>query len=198
MPMRSLISCLLVVMLIPEGTEGADRISVIVPPAGQECAEELAGSLASSCNRGDFVAFMDHFTPAQERRVRSRMEDLFIKHQPQMEILKVTLLSEEENTITFGVRYAWHDRSKPEEVFASKVVARKVNGLWKLDGEAVKSVERSASNSGYTDAGQGDALPAVWNPFNPPANQIDPALEHLRGDIGIRPGLGCANGRCGR
>ena len=43
-----------------------------------------------------------------------------------------------------------------------------------------------------------NVIPAAWNPFNPPANRINPALEHLRGDIGIQPGLGCANGRCGR
>jgi hypothetical protein len=179
-------------------SHGSDRITVVVPPARQESAEELVGSLASACNRGDFMAFMGHFTPTHGRRIRGRMEDLFVLHQPKMGIHKVTLLSEADDRITFAVRYAWHDKEKPEEVFASKVIARKVDGQWKLDGESVKSVNRTASESQYAEPARGGVVPAAWNPFDPPANQINPALEHLRGDIGIQPGLGCANGRCGR
>ncbi len=180
------------------GTAASDRITVIAPPASQESAEELVGSLASACNRGDFVAFMGHFTPTHGRRIRGRMEDVFVLHQPKMDIRQVTLLSEADDRITFAVRYAWHDKEKPEEVFASKVIARKVDGQWKLDGETVKSVNRTASESQYVEpAGEG-VIAAAWNPFDPPANQINPGLEHLRGDIGIQPGLGCANGRCGR
>lgn len=175
----------------------ADRITVIVPPANQEAAEELASSLASACNRGDFTAFMGHFTPSHARRIRGRMEDIFVQHQPKMDIRQVTLLSEAEDRITFGVRYAWHDKDSPEEVFASKVVAKKVEGYWKLDGEALKSVSRTASESQYAEPAGANVVPAAWNPFNPPADRINPALEHLRGDIGIQPGLGCANGRCG-
>jgi hypothetical protein len=177
--------------------EASDRVAVVVPHASQESAEELVDSLASACNRGDFVSFMGHFTPTHGRRIRRRMEDLFVLHQPKMDIRQVTLLSEAEDKITFAVRYAWHDKEKPEEVFASKIVARKVDGHWKLDGEIVKGVTRTASESKYAEAAGGVVVPAAWNPFDPPAKQINPALEHLRGDIGIQPGLGCANGRCG-
>jgi len=192
--------CLVVLALLFAGTHSSnasDRITVIVPPPNQEAAEELAGSLASACNRGDFVAFMGHFTPTHSRRIRGRMEDVFVVHQPKMDIRQVTLLSEADDRITFAVRYAWHDKEKPEEVFASKVVARKVDGEWKLDGETVKSVNRTASESQYAEQAGANVVPAVWDPFNPPADRINPALEHLRGDIGIQPGLGCANGRCG-
>lgn len=175
----------------------AERLKVTGPPAGQDNAERLVGSLAAACNRGDFVDFMNHFTPAQDRRVRRWMEDVFIKHQPQMEIHGVTLLSEEEDRITFGVKYAWHDKGRPEEVLASKVTARKIEGRWKLDGEAVKSVTRTAAASNYgSEAADAQGMHANWDPLNPPARQISPDLEHLRGDIGIQPGRGCANGRC--
>jgi hypothetical protein len=172
------------------------RTSVVVPtpPVGQDAAEELVGSLAGACNRGDFVGFIGHFTPSHGARIRRRMEDIFVTHEPRMSIRQVTLLSESENRLTFGVRYAWHPKEKSEEVFASKVTARKVAGEWKLDGEQVKSVSRTAAESDYGNAG--DAAP--FNPFNPPADFIDPDLEHLRGDIGIRPGGGCDNGRCGQ
>ena len=197
--MNRLCRCLGVFALVSLGViEASDRITVIVPPASQEAAEELVGSLASACNRGDFIGFMGHFTPSHARRIRGRMEDIFVQHQPKMDIRQVTLLSESDDRITFGVRYAWHDKNSPEEVFASKVVARKVEGDWKLDGEALKSISRTVSESQYAEPAGANVVPAAWNPFNPPANRINPALEHLRGDIGIQPGLGCANGRCGR
>ena len=197
--MNRLCRCLGVFALVSLGViEASDRITVIVPPASQEAAEELVGSLASACNRGDFIGFMGHFTPSHARRIRGRMEDIFVQHQPKMDIRQVTLLSESDDRITFGVRYAWHDKNSPEEVFASKVVARKVAGDWKLDGEALKSISRTVSESQYAEPAGANVVPAAWNPFNPPANRINPALEHLRGDIGIQPGLGCANGRCGR
>jgi hypothetical protein len=113
-----------------------------------------------------------------------------------MDIRRVTLLSDSPEKITFGVEYAWHDRDKPEHVLASKVTARMVNGQWKLDGEVVKSSTLTVAESAAAEA---DGVPpAAWNPFAPPADLINPALEHLRGDVGIQPGRGCANGRCGR
>lgn len=188
--------CVALLFAVTQSSNAADRIKVIVPPAGQEAAEELASSLAAACNRGDFIGFMAHFTPTHARRIRGRMEDIFVQHQPRMDIRQVTLLSEAEDRITFGVRYAWHDRNSPEEVVASKVVARKVEGQWKLDSEALKAVCRTASESQYGEPVAGNVVPGAWDPFDPPADRIDPGLEHLRGDIGIQPGLGCANGRC--
>jgi len=193
--------CLVVLALLFTGTHSSnasDRIKVVVPPPNREAAEKLAGSLASACNRGDFIGFMGHFTPTHGKRIRGRMEDIFVMHQPKMDIRHVTLLSEADDRITFAVRYALHDKEQPEQVFASKVIARKVDGEWKLDGETVKSVNRTASESQYAEQAGANVVPAVWDPFNPPADRINPALEHLRGDIGIQPGLGCANGRCGR
>lgn len=188
----------LAIVLVAPCAEAADRLKVTAPPAGQDHAERLVGSLATACNSGDFVGFMGHFTPTHGRKIRGRMEDIFIKHQPQMEIRQVTLLSEEEDRIAFGVRYSWHDKGKPEEVVASKVTARRIDDQWKLDGETVKAVTRTASTSDYgADQVPENGWPAGWDPFNPPARLIDPNLEHLRGDIGITPGRGCANGRCG-
>jgi len=179
-------------------TRAEDRLTVVVPPAGQDSAEKLVGSLATACNRGDFIAFMDHFTATHGRRIRPRMEDIFIEHQPRMDIRQVILLSETDEQLTFGVRYAWHGRNQPEEVLSSKVSARLVDGQWKLDRELVRAVTRKGSESDSAAAAGGRVVPAAWNPFDPPAGLINPALDHLRGDIGIQPGRGCANGRCGR
>ena len=177
----------------------SDRLKVIAPRPGQECAENLAQSVASACNSGDFLTFIEHFTPAHRRRCRKNIEEMFINGHPKMDIQKVTLLSEGSDQITFAVKYAWHDRNEPERVYASKATARLLDGDWKLDGETVKSVTGAGAESGSGSETAGDSgLPQAWNPFNPPKHLVSPHLEHLRGDIGIRPGLGCANGRCGK
>ncbi len=177
----------------------SDRLKVIAPRPGQERAENLAQSVASACNAGDYLAFMDHFTPANRRRCRTIIEEMFINGHPRMDIHKVTLLSEDSDQLIFAVKYAWHDRDSRETVYASKVTARLISGDWKIDGETVKSVTGIGGATGNgTETADDSGLPLEWNPFNPPKHLISPNLEHLRGDIGIRSGLGCANGRCGK
>lgn len=195
MPRLHPIACLLLVLAGLSAARAADRLTVTAPPPAQDAADRLVRSLAVACNSGDFIGFMGHFTPSHGRRIRTRMEDLFVKHQPHMDIRQVTLLSHADDTITFGVKYAWHDQSQAEEVRASKVTARRIDGAWKLDAEILRSITRPGSGSESVTA-DADVLPANWNALDPPAHLIDPNLEHLRGDVGIRPGRGCANGRC--
>jgi hypothetical protein len=174
---------------------GGDRLKVTIPRAGQGDAETLAESLASACNRGDYLAFVDHFTPTHRKRCQ-HIEDMFITGEPRMDIKQITLLSEDSDRITFAVKYAWHDRQEPERLYASKVSARLVDGDWKLDGETVRTVMRT--DAGSRENASDSKPPATeWDPLNPPAHLIDRDLAHLRGDVGIRPGQGCANGRCG-
>lgn len=190
-----LIACLLVCNI----SIAADRLTVITPRSGQERAENLAQSVAAACNAGDYIAFIGHFTPAHRQRCRTSNEKMFINGHPLMEIRKVTLLSEESDQLIFAVKYAWHDRDSHEKVYASKVTARLIGNDWRIDGETVKFVTGVGSACGHTSESVGDSdLPQEWDPFSPPKHLISPNLEHLRGDIGIRPGLGCANGRCGK
>ncbi|MCX7415090.1 MAG: hypothetical protein NTY25_01170 [Planctomycetia bacterium] len=125
---------------------------------------------------------------------------LFIRHDFSMEILDVVLLSDGEDTIVFGVRYGVTLKSAPNQTFASKVTARNLDGTWKVDGEKVRSCLQESQSLSANPADQaldGGAVRPGWGPFNPPAHLIDPALESLRGHVGIQPGRGCANGRCG-
>jgi hypothetical protein len=199
------IACVFVITALawPHYCRASDRPTMTGPPAGQEAAKELVDSAASACNRKDFIGFMEHFTPKQKSALRRKMEDLFIKHELVMEIQDVVLLSEGEETIVFAVRYAWSPKTAPKQLLASRVMARKVDGEWKLDGEQVRSRSGSMpSKTNYADSrqfpfGGGGEVEMAWNPLDPPAHLIDPSLESLRGDIGIQPGRGCANGRCG-
>lgn len=190
--------CLAVLLAETQVTFATERLKVIVPPEGQDHAEKLAESLAFACNSGDFMGVMSHFTPSYREKIRGKMEDMFIKYQPKLEIRQVTLLSESEDKITFGVRYMWQNADEPEKILASKVTARRIDGQWKLDGEVVKSMEQKATESPYSKEEGRKVIPVAWDAFNPPVARTSPNLEHLRGDIGIQPGMGCANGQCRR
>lgn len=183
---------------------GSDRITMTGPRAGQEAATQLMASLASSCNSKDFLGFMDHFTPRQQAAIKRRMEDVFTTHDPEMTVDDIVLLADGEDRIVFGVRYGWGTKAGARRTMASRVTAKKVGGRWKVDSEQVKSQAPAKQSLYHQDAqpvrfefGGGGAVNANWDAFNPPAHLIDPAIEHLRGDIGIQPGRGCVGGRCG-
>ena len=184
----------------PSACGAVERIRMTGPSPGHSAARDLAEAVAAACNRKDFIGFMDHVTPRHQATIRRRMEDLFIRHDFSMEILDVVLLSDGEDTIVFGVRYGVTLKSAPNQTFASKVTARNLDGTWKVDGEKVRSCFQESQSLSANPADQaldGGAIRPGWGPFNPPAHLIDPALESLRGHVGIQPGRGCANGRCG-
>lgn len=180
-----------------------DRVAMVsMTPPSQEAAKRTVDSLASSCNDRNFVAFMNHFTPKQRSAIQKKMEDIFIRHDPEMHINDVILLSESDVSMAIGVRYDWSSRSRSNATtFASRVVLKKVSGEWKIDSEHVKSSTpksrpAAAGGQNFNFGGGGNVDLQNWDPYNPPAHLIDPSLECLRGDIGIRPGFGCANGGC--
>jgi hypothetical protein len=184
--------------------DSISRPRMIGLPEGQEAAQQLMASLANACNSRDFLAFIDHFTPRQQAAIKRRMEDVFTTHDPEMTVDDVVLLADGEDKIVFGVRYGWGTKAGAKRMMASRVTAKKVGGRWKVDSETVKS-QAPVSQSHYAEDAQpvrfefggGAAVNANWDAFNPPAHLIDPAIEHLRGDIGIQPGRGCVGGRCG-
>lgn len=183
-------------------SEPTGRLRMTAPPEGQEVAEQLMESLASACNSKDFIAFMGHFTAKQSAVVRRRLEDAFTVHDLAVDIKSVVLLSEGDEEIIFGVRYEWGPKAEPHHLVASRVTARKVDGKWKLDRERVKSLsvsDTSSSTSRRSECfgfGGGVEVAFVRDDVKPRADLIDPNQEHLRGDTGIRPGRGCADGRC--
>ena len=182
----------------------SDRINMTGPRAGQEAATQLMASLAGSCNSKDFLSFIDHFTPRQQAAIKRRMEDVFTTHDPEMTVDDVVLLADGDDKIVFGVRYGWGTKAGARRTMASRVTAKKVDGRWKVDSETVKSQGPANQSHASQDVqpvqfefGGGGAVNANWDAFNPPAHLIDPAIEHLRGDIGIQSGRGCVGGRCG-
>lgn len=133
------------------------------------------------------------------------MEDAFICHDLNMEVLEHFIISSDEESIVLGVRYKV-DRSGEGKVFHSKVVLKNLDGEWRIESEQVKKV-KAKDPPAQTFATGRNANPACpggrCNPPDPqaqwrypnPANGGEEAW--LPRDIGYRPGPSCANGQCG-
>lgn len=182
-----------------------ERPRMIPPPPEEEAVKDLLGTLSSACSERNFRRYMECFTPDKASTMRKSMEDAFICHDLNMEVLEHFIISSDEESIVLGVRYKI-DKSGEGMVFHSKVVLKNLGGEWKIDSEQVKKVKAKEQPAQISVAARNPAcpdgrcnLPAPQAPkvqwrFPNPANGGEEAW--LPSDIGYRPGPSCANGRC--
>lgn len=164
----------------------ADRIRLVGPSEGDRAAKELMQSLADTCNNGDFPGFMSHFTTSRAAAIRKQMRDVFSRHDIEMDIQEVAVLSESDTRVVFRVKYSWNQRAAPKRVIDSKVVAAKTKAGWKLNSEQVQHASVQNHPGQEFDLGGGGHV--ALNP-----NDIEYWLPR---DIGRIPG-GCVGGQCG-
>jgi hypothetical protein len=189
------------------------------PDPRKEIARSLVENLAGHCNSRDFVQFMDGFTERHAGKIRERVKDAFLADELRMDIDEVVLFSGNEQTMEFGVKYEISMDGCIDSV-TSVVTARLDGPAWKIDSEKVKKTSRrGGADSSLADspkprnkqiggvafepagprrAVQNNRVPANWDPMNPDPVLVDPHLRDMIGSgVGILPGSGCANGRCG-
>ena len=197
----------------------SERPRMTGPDPRKEIAKGLVDELASHFNARDYVQFMDGFTDRHAGRIRERVKVTFLADDLRMDVDEVVLFSGDEESMEFGIRYATSVDGSIN-LITSVVTARLDGSAWKIDSEKVKKTSRrGGADSTLADspkprnrqiggvafepAGPGRAIqnnrvPANWDPMNPDPNLIDPNLRDMIGSgIGILPGSGCANGRCG-
>jgi hypothetical protein len=174
--------------------------------AMRDCVQAVEDAI----NDEDLDAYVECFVSRLHKPLRHRVGMLFVRHEMAMEILDSHVLSSSEQDGEIAVKYRAMLSGRSSEVVAVLGMTKR-EGLWRINKETIHSAEvvRSAATADCGTAcgmrpfqfGGGQACGAVprnWDPFNPPADLIDPALEHLRGDVGILPGRGCSSGRCGQ
>ena len=203
------------VLCLADGDSLSDsgRIRMTGPDPRKEIARDLVGELASHCNSRDFVQFMDGFTERHAGKIRERAKDNFLADDLRMDIEDVVLFSGDEESMEFGVKYEISVDGTTRSI-TSIVTARLDGSTWKIDSEKVKKCSKrgglDSSMAGvpkprgrvgavaFEPAGRNNGVPANWDPMNPDPDLVDPNLRDMIGSgIGINPGSGCANGRCG-
>lgn len=166
--------------------EAAERVRMVGPSAGEEAAKSLMQSLAECCNKQDCDSFLTHFTPRKAASIRKTMRDLFVKHELEMEIQEISLVSDTDDRIVFNLKYGWHDRRAPMQVLDSKVVAVKTKDEWKIESETLQKAVCPRVPGQHFDLGPGGQV--VLNPADDDF--------WLPRDIAKKPG-GCVGGQCG-
>lgn len=189
--------------------EAAETRPVAVTRESTALRERLQ-AVEDAVNDENLDAYVECFVSRLRKPLRQRVGMLFVKHEMAMEILDSHVLGTSEKGGEIAVKYRAVLSGRSSEVVAVLGMTKE-DGVWRINKETIHSAE--VSRSGATaDCGTAcgmrpfqfgggqacGAVPRNWDPFNPPADLIDPALEHLRGDIGILPGRGCSSGRCGQ
>lgn len=182
----------LVVSLAPLALFGADRVG-LVDNAPQTELKDFLESAAGAFNSENIDAYEMCFSQSRRKDMRRKIAVLFASEQCSMELIEAHTVDINEDGAEAAVRYKiGNSRGSSEVVSIVKLVRE--SGRWAIDGETRVSGKQSvcsAQPSSQTQpAGNG------WNPYKPEKDKVSSGLQHLVGDIGVRPGMGCSGGRC--
>jgi len=180
------------VALLPASLMANERVSV-VNNSPQIGLKDALAAAAVAFDSEDVDAYEMCFKESRRKDMRRRAAVLFASEQCSMELIESHTVEMDEETAEAAVRYKIGNSRCSSEV-VSMVRLIKEDGRWVID----KEVKISAGPRSCGPVASASAAPAKgWDPFNPDKTKIPSGLHHLVGDIGIQPGMGCADGKCG-
>lgn len=199
--MRSLVfAC---VALLPSVALPSERVR-LVDNAPQTSIKDTLETVCRAFDAEDLDLYEGCFVSGKREQIRRRYAMIFVSERCSMQLLESHAISVGEDSAESAARYKICDTQGPREV-VSKVRFVKEGGKWLIDKETVVSNKASGeSRSMASHAPEPMAVPVRvdqrneqgWDPMKPDPEKISPHLRHLIGDIGIRPGTGCAGGNC--
>lgn len=185
--------------------EENSRPHMSVEASEDQAVKELLNKMSRFCTDRNFRGFIGCFTPNKASSIRKQMENAFICGTIDVDILDFFVISAEEDSMSFGVRYFLTEGESEKVMCCSKMVAKKLGDSWLIDSEDVRSRSRIApvNNSFVVNAKR----PAAAAPKRPPVPQAQAGWRHpnpanggeeawLPPDMLYMPGPSCANGNC--
>lgn len=182
----------------------SDRIAVVDNSAEMEVKDAISAAVRAFDSE-DVKSYEMCFKESRRPFVRKRAAFLFAEDKCSMEIVDMHVIEILDESASAAVKYRMSHSAQSHEILA-EINLTKEGGRWVIDRESVRSKAPSGrpsySGSGNLMAGRGgraagpNAPAGAWDPMNPDRDKISPHLHHLMGDIGIREGMGCANGKC--
>lgn len=137
------------------------------------------------------------FAASQRKNIRKKCGIMFVKGRSSMSIVESHVIEIEDEKAEVAVRYMMSEPSGPVEI-VSTVNMSKEGDRWVINKEVLVSRSSGRAEAPFAQARQANGrADGEWDPMNPDPSRISPNLQHLIGDIGIQPGMGCQNGRCG-
>lgn len=178
---------------------GAERIKMKEIPESEKEIQSLVDTISDVSNSQDVKGFLNCFTRKKGASVKKQVNAVFQKP-IEMSVVEHHITSETDDKIEFDFVYFWNYRSEPKQLITTKVVARKENGVWKIDDSKISKREIQNSNDGLPqDIGRHNMGACADGKCNINLNQnqfnVDPN-DGLPQDIGRHNMGACPGGRC--
>lgn len=171
------------------------RLVMVEPPPEEDELALLLDAVSESCEEKDFRTFIKCFVPSRQPAVRAKMEDHFICGDVCLDIVEHFIISHDEDELVFGLKYEWASHSGKATLF-SKMVAKRCDGVLKLDSEQVRKVSFSEQLIPRSDGLFKDCPGGICGlPARFPENGGEDMW--LPKDVIRVPGPSCLNGNCG-
>lgn len=184
----------------------SERLKVADNSADTEVKDAISAAVRAFDSE-DVRSYEMCFKESKRAFVRKKTALLFASEKCSMEIVDMHVIDIGEDSASAAVKYKMGCSSQSHDILSEINLVRE-GGRWVIDSESVKSKSaagRASDGAGLFAARAPRAAPNNrqqgeqadgWDPMNPDRNRISPNLHHLMGDIGIREGMGCADGRC--
>lgn len=200
--------CFLSVCLLCTSSFAEERIRV-ADNSAEMGVKDAIRSTARAFDAEDVASYGMCFKESRRSYIRRKAALMFADAKCSMEILDVHVIEVKDDSASVAVKYKMAGVGSPME-YLSEISMAKENDRWVIDKETVRSSSMARPPDGSMIAGRpvgGEVVfapvgnrpappPGAWDEFDPDESRISPNLKHLSGDIGIREGFGCANGRC--
>lgn len=184
-------------VLSPAVALSSERIRM-VDNASQVSVKDTLENVCRAFDSENLDLFESCFAESRRKQVRRRYAMVFVKERCSMQLLESHVIEMGEMTAEAAVRYKMSDSYGTKEV-VSRVNFVKQNDKWLIDSENMVSKSACGGSSPVAPARpnpRNQPEDPDWDPMNPDPSRVSPNLQDLIGDIGIQPGMGCANGRC--
>jgi hypothetical protein len=182
-------------LLIPSSALCSERI-VVYDNSAETAIKDRVRTVSEAFDKEDINLFESCFRTSKRKPVRRKAALFFAANHCSMDLEDVHVIEAGEASAEVAVKYRMGSSSGGLEI-VSVVYMVKEGEFWLIDRESIqsktptgKAENLASSKSRIRPDGAG------WNEFAPDPNRIPEGLKHLIGDIGIREGMGCADGRC--
>jgi hypothetical protein len=179
----------------PRAIDGAaqseDRLSVVDNTDEIEVKQTIS-ELEKAFDSESVEGYANCFRESSRKSVRRKTALLFAAESCSIDIQEMHIIEIVDGEAEVAVRYRLGGGQGTSDV-VSTVKLVKEEDRWLVSNENLVSKTAVASRSSRSvPAGQADN----WDPYKPDAARVSNNLQHLIGDIGVRPGMGCADGKC--
>lgn len=170
----------------------AERLRMAQDNVTEIEVKDCLKTAAQAASDENLDGFIGCFAEKQRPRIRRKVAILFVRHSIDLELLDSHIVSEQAERAEIAVKYRATLSDDAYDIVSLVGLSREDDG-WriareKVESNAAVSQRKSASQYGgqvFRFGGGGDVVLG---------RQDD---DGLPADIGVRPGGGCANGRCG-